>query len=122
MTWIKNPTTGKWSNAGPFDFRPPGLRPWQGIPEQIAPISDDLELDASHADALWREILRITWREVMAGKRVTWPDVGTFTLTYWEGRPWRAGTTDPAKRWPDRYRVTFRLSRKIFATLNRLPR
>jgi nucleoid DNA-binding protein len=122
MTWTKDPITGKWGNAGPFDFRPPGLRPWQSIAEQIRPPAENLELDQKQADALWREILRITWREVMNGKRVTWPDVGTFTLTHWAGRPKIAGTTNPAQRWPDRYRVTFRLSRKIFAFLNKLPR
>lgn len=122
MTWKKDPITGKWSNDGPVDFRPPGTKPFAGIPADFAPPLEGLPLDAKHAEAVWREILRITWREVMAGKRVTWPDVGTFTLTIWRGRTKSASGPEPRPKWPDIHRVSFRLSRKIFATLNGLPR
>lgn len=56
------------------------------LAELIDAVSKDGNMTKSHASEFLHELFDITREEVKAGRKLIWPNLGTFTPSQWTGR------------------------------------
>lgn len=86
--------------------------------ELIDAVSKDGDLSKSLATEFLRELFDITREEIKAGRKLIWPNLGTFTPSQWTGRMTRNPRTG-ARLWVNTHtRAKFRPSQNLKDAVN----